>query len=204
MAQVLKEDIRQKILKTALNQFVEKGYLNTSMKEIAKDSGIAVGNVYNYFKDKEKLYDTLVMPVYMAINEIFNTPPEIMSLSGIEKKLMQFIEIYKENKNVFIMLIDNSRNTKFEKMKGSIIENFSYAVNRWKNILYGNNKDKDRDIFIRAFSSAYINGVISILSEKNEEEIKLKILYEYMTFMKDAIYKKYTQETVVLNEKITL
>lgn len=196
MAQVLKDEIRQKIQDTALNEFIKNGYLNTSMREIAKGSGIAVGNVYNYFKDKEKLYETIVMPVYSSINEIFNTPPENMDLSGIEKKLMQFIEIYKENKNVFIMLIDNSNNTKFEKMKEIIIDNFSFAVNRWKNILNSNNENKD--IFIRAFSSAYINGVITILSEKNEEEIKLKILYEYMTFMKDAIYKKYIKEAVVV------
>jgi len=196
MAQILKEEIRKKIQETALNEFIKKGYLNTSMREIAKGSGIAVGNVYNYFKDKEKLYETLVMPVYRSINEIFNTQPENMNLSGIEKKLMQFIEIYKENKNVFIMLIDNSNNTKFEKMKEIIIENFSIAVNRWKNISNGINEKTD--IFIRAFSSSYINGVISILSEKNEEEIKLKILYEYMVFMKDAIYKKYIKETVTI------
>ncbi len=195
MAQVLKEEVRQKILETSLNDFIKKGYLNTSMKEIAKGSGIAVGNVYNYFKDKEKLYDTLVMPVYSAINEIFNTPPEAIGLPGIEKKLMQFIEIYKKNKNIFIMLIDNSGNTKFEKMKETIIENFSIAVNRWKNIL--NQDSKNKDMFVTAFSSAYINGVISILSEKNDEVVKLKILYEYMTFMKDAIYKKYTKEVVV-------
>lgn len=196
MPQVLKEEIRQKILKSALNEFIKKGYLNASMKEIAKGSGIAVGNVYNYFKDKEKLFDTLVMPVYLAINEIFNTPPDAKGLSGIEKKLMQFIEIYKENKNVFLMLINNSRNTKFEKMKANIIENFSLAINRWRNLFSENDRIEDKDGFIKAFSSAYINGVLSILYEKNEEAVQLKILYEYMSFMKDAIYKKYTQEAV--------
>jgi len=42
--QILKDEIREAILNTALNEFYEKGFLDASIKKIAKASGICVGN----------------------------------------------------------------------------------------------------------------------------------------------------------------
>jgi len=197
MPQVLKDDIKNKILKTALNEFLTKGYLNTSMKGIALGAGIAVGNIYNYFKDKEELYATIGMPVISAIDRLLGSPPETMDIAGIEKKLIQFIDIYKGNEKIFIMLISNSRNTRFERMRDNIVEKFAQAISRWKNLINGGMGKKDGDIFIKAFAESYITGVVSILSEKIEEEDKLLILYDYLSFMKDAIYKKFVKKAVV-------
>ena len=47
--QVLKEDIRSRILTVARQQFERKGYVKTSMREIAELAGVGVGNIYNYF-----------------------------------------------------------------------------------------------------------------------------------------------------------
>ncbi len=197
MPQVLKEDIKNRILETALNEFLAKGYLSTSMKGIAKGAGIAVGNIYNYFKDKDELYTTVVMPVISAMDMLFRRPPETMDISGIEKKLMQFIEIYKDNQKVFLMLVSNSKNTRFEKMRENIIDKFAIAIKRWKNLIEGDIGGADRSTFIKAFATAYISGVISILSEEIENEYKLQILYEYLSFMKDAIYRKFVTKAVV-------
>ena len=197
MPQVLKDDIKNKILETALNEFLTKGYLNTSMKGIALGAGIAVGNIYNYFKDKEELYAIIGKPVIFAIDRLLSSPPETMDIAGIEKKLIQFIDIYKGNEKVFIMLISNSRNTRFERMRDNIVEKFAQAISRWKNLINSGMEKTDGDIFIKAFAESYITGVVSILSEKIEEEDKLLILYDYLSFMKDAIYKKFVKKAVV-------
>lgn len=57
--QVLKEDIRGRILTIARQQFEKKGYSKTSMREIAELSGVGVGNIYNYFRDCRKKNKTL-------------------------------------------------------------------------------------------------------------------------------------------------
>ena len=54
--QVLKEDIRGRILTVARQQFGQKGYSKTSMREIAELSGVGVGNIYNYFTNKDELF----------------------------------------------------------------------------------------------------------------------------------------------------
>ena len=47
---------RDKIIKTALQIFLEKGYDRTSLKEIALGTGITKGGIYHYFESKEHLF----------------------------------------------------------------------------------------------------------------------------------------------------
>ena len=49
------EQTRQLILETALRLFRERGYTETTMRAIAKEAGVAVGNAYYYFDSKEHL-----------------------------------------------------------------------------------------------------------------------------------------------------
>jgi AcrR family transcriptional regulator len=49
------EQTRQLILETALRLFRERGYAETTMRAIAKEAGVAVGNAYYYFDSTEHL-----------------------------------------------------------------------------------------------------------------------------------------------------
>lgn len=57
------EQTRRLILETALRLFQENGYDRTTMRAIAKEAGVSVGNAYYYFASKEHLvqgfYDRL-------------------------------------------------------------------------------------------------------------------------------------------------
>lgn len=50
----------KRILDAAMRKFSEHGYAKTSMRMIAKASGISIGGLYIYFKNKEDLYLTLI------------------------------------------------------------------------------------------------------------------------------------------------
>ncbi len=47
---------REALLQAALRRFVRQGYHGTSMRQIARDAGMALGNIYNYFPSKEALF----------------------------------------------------------------------------------------------------------------------------------------------------
>ncbi len=49
------EQTRALILTTALRLFRERGYAETTMRAIAKEAGVSVGNAYYYFPSKEHL-----------------------------------------------------------------------------------------------------------------------------------------------------
>ena len=51
---------RRRLLDAAYSLFVDKGYYSTNTKEIARQAGISIGNFYNYYEDKGKIYCALL------------------------------------------------------------------------------------------------------------------------------------------------
>ncbi len=50
-----REKKKEDIILAALKMFSEKGFLRTTIKDIAEQAGIGKGTVYEYFKDKEEI-----------------------------------------------------------------------------------------------------------------------------------------------------
>lgn len=50
---------KEKIVEASLNLFCDKGFSKTSIKDITENAGVSMGNVYNYFKNKEEIFDHL-------------------------------------------------------------------------------------------------------------------------------------------------
>lgn len=58
--EVNKQQKLEKLLESALNQFLDKGILDTSISDITTHAGVAKGTFYLYFKDKYSIRDYLV------------------------------------------------------------------------------------------------------------------------------------------------
>ncbi|MDY7087803.1 MAG: TetR family transcriptional regulator [Actinomycetota bacterium] len=75
------EQTRQLILETALRLFRERGYTETTMRAIAKEAGVAVGNAYYYFDSKEHLiqgfYDRNQVAHRAAADPVLSTEKEL-------------------------------------------------------------------------------------------------------------------------------
>lgn len=54
------EKNKRKIEAAARRAFIKQGYHGTSIREIAKACGVSVGNIYNYYPTKEKLFSAIV------------------------------------------------------------------------------------------------------------------------------------------------
>ena len=68
------EQTRTLILGTALRLFEERGYDRTTMRAIAKEAGVSVGNAYYYFSSKEHLvqgfYDRIAAEHEAAVQPV--------------------------------------------------------------------------------------------------------------------------------------
>jgi len=53
-------DNRAPILKAAAKLFRRQGFHGTSIREIAEEAGVSIGNIYNHFPTKERLFATLM------------------------------------------------------------------------------------------------------------------------------------------------
>ncbi len=76
MAQVLKEELRLRIIKSAKKELLEKGYRDASMRQIAASAHMTVGNLYRYFKSKDDLITMIVSPAVEKLNAIIQEKTE--------------------------------------------------------------------------------------------------------------------------------
>jgi len=55
------ERTSQVILEAAYSLFLEHGYHATSMRQIARRAGLALGGIYNHFESKEQIFETVLI-----------------------------------------------------------------------------------------------------------------------------------------------
>ena len=201
MPQILKKEIKENILQSALDAFLENGYRDASMQEIARRAGIATGNIYNYFKNKEEVFATLIGPVLAEVKKIFGIRvrdlPMLVSEDGVgisQRKMDEFIRIYQSNRKVFVLLFEKSDSTKFETTKADVIEGLSSAVIRAKNTFTPRPATREQEILVKAFSTGYVNGIISILTTDVDEDLKLDVLHQFLPFMRSKLIDKLRDE----------
>lgn len=60
MARAKSEDKRSLILQSSKTLFSQKGFFNASISDIVRESGLPVGTIYNYFKNKEEIVRVIV------------------------------------------------------------------------------------------------------------------------------------------------
>lgn len=71
-------ETRQLLLNTALKLFAEEGFAGTTMRAIARESGLSLGNTYYYFESK----DAIVHELYRDLVERHRTACRPLLLPG--------------------------------------------------------------------------------------------------------------------------
>lgn len=181
--QYLKEDVRKKILSSALTEFEANGYIGASMRDIASRSGIALGSTYRYFKNKEELFNTLIEPVYDKMISYLNKIQVKLNNSTVEN-CDQTVEFMEDILNKIIEFVKDSSNELlivFNKSKGSKYENFKEELVTLTNNIFlratnENLKKEECDrIIIYTIAHDLIEGVSFILKQHYDGE-KVKVL----------------------------
>lgn len=66
MPQVLKDEVRERLLAAALQEFSERGYAGATMGGIAERAGLGTASTYRYYAGKRELFDAVVPPALVA------------------------------------------------------------------------------------------------------------------------------------------
>ena len=187
MAQVLKEESREMILDAAKDEFMEKGFKESSMRRIAQKSRMTVGNLYRYFKNKEDLLEVIVAPAYRAVNKMvsdltddavsferdgfnFDASPE--ELSGMVDKLSDgMIDAYVKHKVEFNILMMNS------KLNDNIVDWFQGLISGLISKHYGvPEDDANVNILSKGYAIAIFHGIREMLKHTDTDTENLKAL----------------------------
>ena len=100
-------DIEKNILKISTKLFLDQGYDNTTIRQIAEASGIGRGHLYYYFRKKE---DILIHIFKQILNKIYNDVIE----SSDDKTEILLVNAYDRNKGNIISenpIIDTEKGT---------------------------------------------------------------------------------------------
>lgn len=178
MAQVLKEEIRENILKAALQEFFDKGYKTAAMRNIAKQAKIPTGLIYSYYENKEALFDAVLRPVLYdwervltaeGENESHHTDSEIYGLSKAEIECI--LNLF-DHRQEFIILIDKSDGTKYENEKELFIKDIEEHLNKHRN------DDMDDEVFLHIIANNFVDGLMQIMYHYSGKEWAIMILHK--------------------------
>lgn len=205
MAQLLKPEVRNKIIESSKNEFLKYGYENASMRHIAKEAGMTVGNLYRYFDSKESINKEIVTPTLNKINDLVKkiTDKKVdleksnfsmkFTKDSIKKMLDELsenlIDIYQESKDEFnILLLHSEVNDNLVKWFSDLVLYFidtNYKIIGFK---------KEKKLMARAFAVSIFDGIKEFFKDNsiNRNYLKLMVksfLYAY-TEMLDLDIKK--------------
>lgn len=86
------EETKEKIMVTARNLFVTKGYFNTSIPDIVKESGISIGSIYHHFQNKQDLAKALYQDTLQSFTtEMIKRTQNIKELRARLYILVQYL-----------------------------------------------------------------------------------------------------------------
>lgn len=103
-----KEKTRRSLIEAAFNQLSgEQSFSNLSLREVAREAGIAPTSFYRHFRDMEELGLTLVDEGGLTLRQLMRQARQRIAGGGsvIRTSVQTFMEFVENNPNVFRLLL---------------------------------------------------------------------------------------------------
>jgi len=185
-----KEEVRNALLNAGEKEFLTNGFKNSSLRKIIKIAGTTIGNFYNYFDNKEALFEALVKDEYdkfiyfLEHHEEIERPDYLWNVSDVRiwrSSLFEFIENYMPTfSKRFVLLIEGSEGTQFEKVKENLLqfltEHFVSHIQKVKN-------SQAHIEMAEIVSVQFVEGFLFILKNYEDETMRKKLITEHMLFI---------------------
>lgn len=178
MAQVLKDEIRDRILKAALQEFFDKGYKSAAMRNIALEAKIPTGLIYSYYKNKEELFYAVLRPVLYDWERVMSAGGENKSkhmnteIYGLSKAETECLLNLFDHRQEFIILIDKSNGTIYEHEKERFVRDI-------ENHLIKHRNDETFDtVFIHIIANNFVESLMQIMYHYQGKEWAVMILHK--------------------------
>ena len=129
----LVEGVSEKIETCAKKEFLEKGYVDASLRTIAAEAGTTTGSIYSRYGGKEGLFASIVEPAAKEFIEIFREVEETFHRSDPEKQaeimndyakdgMRRMISYMYAHFEEFQLLVSSAYGTKFQNFVEHLVE----------------------------------------------------------------------------------
>ena len=189
MGQILKDHVKTQIVESAIKDIFENGLIGSSMRKIASNANMTVGNLYRYFKNKDELINFIISPVLNRIgkiiqkytNKTIDLNDEYIDLSNIsiedithilDDLSIELVNIYYDTPKPFMILMMNDKvNQNILKWFTKLIMDFMISKN------YVNKNNKARcELLSRTYAVSLFAGVKDLLANNQLDKSELSIV----------------------------
>jgi Transcriptional regulator len=184
--QVLKDEIKNKILQVATQEFLAKGFCSASTREIVKKVHVSKGNLYHYFPSKEDLFNTIVTPFYRELSCFLqqlwaHETGESFTPEKVEFMTKRIAEFIRDHRNEFILIMDKSEGTQYAGFKKEITAAIQSHFE--KNVKPGyKNKPDSRISIMHIIAGNFIETLLAIAKDSQDDGEAVCILELYLKY----------------------
>lgn len=175
---IFREDVKATIENAALNEFVENGFANTTIRGIAARAGMTSGNLYCYYENKLDLFNHVVEDALISFHEVFywannllakSEHPGEETLSELSERMYEYIKKYHREVSV---ILTGSEETRFVTLKDRMAQAVGEA---FVELIHGGTKEKGSFTTIerksmRLWAASFIESFVVLIKRFEENE----------------------------------
>ena len=191
----MNEEIMKEILKAAKEEFLSLGYIDASMRNIAKKANLTTGSLYYHFVDKAEMLDAVVGNEAEELLETFKKIQRDFAKKEIENQVSE-MESYTENGvhillnyiydnyDAFKIIICKSKGSKYEFYIDSLVDIEVENTYRFINELKTKNikvKEPSEDL-IHILCTSFFASIFEVVHHDMKKEEALKYADEIYAF----------------------
>ena len=189
---ILKDHIYESILIAARREFISKGYKNASMREIARKADVGLSNIYNYFRNKDKLYLAIVKP---AKDELFTFITDQHSEASIDTNRMaplghsqraveEYIAMIGKYTDEFCLLLFHSQGSSMHDFRNELTDHITTVSHTYMDYEKKRFPEarKVSDFFIHVQASWMVSILGEIVTHKMNKQKIREFFREYFRF----------------------
>jgi len=138
-----KELVRTKerqIARAATKNIIEKGFHKTSVREVAKDAGLTIGNLYDYVNTKDDILYLVFKEFYAVWSDNLLKDPKILTIPDPKQQLCAAIEsmldIINKSRDLVILAYRETKSLRRDYLKevlgqeSKLVEYFEQIIRR--------------------------------------------------------------------------
>lgn len=176
---------REYVLAAAERSFASKGYIKTTMADLAKESEFALATLYQFFKSKEEIYFTLINE---KVDRLFSLQQAaIAGVKSATEKIRSLIKItleyFDENRDFFRIYISERSGVEVtvkDDLGEKINEKYNQYIDLITNIVEeGIEKEEFKELNPREMALAVIGGCNALIYQwiitNHEESLASKL-----------------------------
>ena len=187
----MKKEVRERILAAAVEEFKEYGFADASIRNIANNAEISLGNIYRYFTNKEALYFAVINPFMESVKQTIEKEFVFAdrSMKEVSEVLVRFLMQYSDE----LMIIRKGNSVHYDAFVNYIVKVISQKI---REMIAGSFPEIEEKIknpdFYDVIAESFLTALFKILRNGDSVEVQERNVRELITFffghMRDRFY----------------